>query len=123
MCSIVLGALGYRWYSGLGVRAHAAGGCPAAQTATSAQQRSLEYVDNKLALALTAFGTERHQQAVIGLFQAKTAVEFTLGTEANEVDAVPSADDSRCVRGSDPDWYRNRLCARKFVGGLVKCNI
>ncbi len=34
-----------------------------------------------LTTALTSFGTEHHQQAVIALFQAKTAVELTLGTE------------------------------------------
>ncbi len=52
-----------------------------AEPTTSDLQRSVEYVDNKLAVALKSFGTERHQQAVIALFQAKTAVELTLGTE------------------------------------------
>lgn len=44
-------------------------------------QRSVQYVDRKLSLALTSFGTEHHQQAVIALLQAKTAAELTLGTE------------------------------------------
>lgn len=81
VCSITLGALGHRWYSGLGTQQAQPVDAPAAEPATSDLQRSVEYVDKKLAVALTAFGTERHQQAVIALFQAKTAVELTLGTE------------------------------------------
>jgi hypothetical protein len=93
VCSIALGALGHRWYSGLGDQRteHAA-----AEPSTSDLQRSVEYVDKKLAVALTSFGTERHQQAVIALFQAKTAVELTLGTEqdsANYVDVPLPAED------------------------------
>jgi hypothetical protein len=100
VCSILLGALGQRWYSRLAGR-------PAAHPVTSAEpapselQRSVEYVDQKLAVALTTFGTERHQQAVIALFQAKTAVELTLGTEKAAVDhrlEVPLLDD----QGSRP---------------------
>jgi hypothetical protein len=80
VCSIVLGGLGHRWYSRIDAQpAHS--DTPAAEPATSELQRSVEYVDKKLAVALTSFGTERHQQAVIALFQAKTAVELTLGTE------------------------------------------
>ncbi|WP_347133203.1 hypothetical protein [Mycobacterium sp. DL] len=82
VCSVTLGALGHRWYSGLAAEQQArrtdAG---PAEPPTSDLQRSVEYVDNKLAVALKSFGTERHQQAVIALFQAKTAVELTLGTE------------------------------------------
>jgi len=79
VCAATLGVLGQRWYSGLGDQ-------PARQSSEeiAAQpdlQRSVEYVDKKLAVALTAMGTERHQQAVISLFQAKTALELTLGTE------------------------------------------
>ncbi|WP_235624177.1 hypothetical protein [Mycolicibacterium goodii] len=79
VCAATLGVLGQRWYSGLRDQ-------PARQTsgqaaAPSDLQRSVEYVDKKLAVALTAMGTERHQQAVISLFQAKTALELTLGTE------------------------------------------
>lgn len=79
LCSMTLGVLGHRWYSG-------AGGRPVPQAADAAVessdlQRSVEYVDKKLAVALTSMGTERHQQAVISLFQAKTALELTLGAE------------------------------------------
>ncbi|MFW0152313.1 hypothetical protein ACNUDN_21210 [Mycobacterium sp. smrl_JER01] len=100
VCSAVLGALGYRWYSGLGIeqseqseqseRAEPGrdSGRDSGRTdsrpvrpADSDLQRSVQYVDRKLAVALTSFGTEHHQQAVIALFQAKTAVELTLGTE------------------------------------------
>ena len=42
------------------------------------------YVDRKLTLALNSLGSERHQQAVIALFQAKTAVELALGTEQDD---------------------------------------
>lgn len=91
--AIILGALGQRWYGGVGT--------PQAShetaTAPSELQRSVEYVDKKLAVALTTFGTERHQQAVIALFQAKTAVELTLGTEQDTTQLVGVAlpDESR----------------------------
>ena len=82
VCSIVVGALGHRWYTRhdeerTDVRASAAG--------ESELQRSVLYVDKKLTLALNSFGSERHQQAVIALFQAKTAVELALGTEQETV--------------------------------------
>lgn len=81
VCAGVLGALGHRWYSRLGAEpAQRADARPAAP-ADSELQKSVQYVDRKLTLALTSFGTEHHQQAVIALFQAKTAVELTLGTE------------------------------------------
>lgn len=89
VCSITLGALGHRWYSGLGNQQTQPADIPAAEPVTSDLQRSVEYVDKKLAVALTALGTDRHQQAVIALFQAKTAVELTLGTEQ---DAAPYGD-------------------------------
>jgi hypothetical protein len=79
LCAAILGALGHRWYSGLGVEA--ARRMQPARPATSDLQRSVQYVDAKLGQALNSFGTEHHQQAVIALFQAKTAVELTLGTE------------------------------------------
>lgn len=94
VCSAVLGGLGYRWYSGLGMeqseRAEPGrdSGRDSGRTdsrpvrpSDSDLQRSVQYVDRKLAVALTSFGTEHHQQAVIALFQAKTAAELTLGTE------------------------------------------
>ncbi|WP_099244369.1 hypothetical protein [Mycobacterium sp. shizuoka-1] len=76
LCAGVLGALGHRWYSGLGD-----GPAQPSRPATSELERSVHYVDKKLAVALASFGTDQHQQAVIALFQAKTAVELTLGTE------------------------------------------
>ena len=81
VCAAVLGALGYRWYSGLGIHAAVASQSRPIQPAKSDLERSVYYVDRKLALALTSLGTDHHQQAVIALFQAKTAVELTLGTE------------------------------------------
>ena len=80
VCSVTLGVLGHRWYSGLGDRqVHTDAG--ETKAGRPELQRSVQYVDNKLALALSSLGTERHQQAVIALFQAKTAVELALGTE------------------------------------------
>ncbi|MBU8818807.1 hypothetical protein EB74_02640 [Mycobacterium sp. SWH-M5] len=78
VCAMTLGALGHRWYSGLGGQPAQTSG---AAVESSDLQRSVEYVDKKLAVALTSIGTERHQQALISLFQAKTALELTLGTE------------------------------------------
>jgi hypothetical protein len=80
VCAMVLGALGHRWYSGLAEKSDETPAVPVAP-APSDLQRSVEYVDRKLAVALTSIGTERHQQALIAMFQAKTAVELTLGTE------------------------------------------
>lgn len=93
ICAAILGALGHRWYSGLGTptsQAHSA------EPSESDLLRSVHYVDRKLTTALTSFGTEHHQQAVIALFQAKTAVELTLGTEddtANYADLTLRPDD------------------------------
>ncbi len=42
-------------------------------------EHTLDYVDGKLTAALTQFGTERHNEAVIGMFQAKAATELYLG--------------------------------------------
>lgn len=86
VCAAILGALGQRWYTGL-AGAPTQSGLQPARPAASDLQRSVEYVDKKLALALTSFGTDHHQQAVIALFQAKTAVELTLGTEQDTPDA------------------------------------
>lgn len=81
VCASILGALGHRWYSGLGLEVRPGADTQPAEPVASDLHRSVEYVDKKLALALTSFGTDHHQQAVIALFQAKTAVELTLGTE------------------------------------------
>ena len=77
VCSITLGALGHRWFSR----------SPAEPAVTESDlSRSVVYVDRKLTLALNSLGSERHQQAVIALFQAKTAVELALGTERDDAD-------------------------------------
>ncbi|AQT82591.1 hypothetical protein B1R94_05745 [Mycolicibacterium litorale] len=91
VCAAILGALGQRWFSGI-VGAPAQTGLHPAQPASSDLHRSMEYVDKKLAVALTSFGTDHHQQAVIALFQAKTAVELTLGTEQDTQDGPGFAD-------------------------------
>lgn len=77
VCAIALGALGHRWFNRSPV-------APAA--VESDLSRSVVYVDRKLTLALNSLGSERHQQAVIALFQAKTAVELALGTEQDDAD-------------------------------------
>ncbi|MCV7387652.1 hypothetical protein H5P34_06285 [Mycobacterium porcinum] len=118
VCSFALGALAHRWYSGLGVQ-------PVPQVegqgaSTPELQRSVEYVDKKLAVALNAFGAERQQHAMIALFQAKTAVELTLGTEQDEathIDALLAVDGHdarpRIRAGSAPKSLResNSLAA------------
>ncbi len=94
LCSITLGALGHRWYSAVNGQPSARVESPAVGVSTPDLQRSIEYVDKKLTLALNAFGAERQQHAMIALFQAKTAVELTLGTEQDTAfDAVLSVDD------------------------------
>lgn len=94
VCASILGALGHRWFVGsrTAVQPHAMGSVDAS---AAALQRSVHYVDNKLALALTSMGTDHHQQAVVALFQAKTAVELTLGTEQDSpnYDVALRADD------------------------------
>lgn len=96
VCSMILGALGHRWYSGLGDQHQPGAVGQAGEIPVSDLQRSVEYVDKKLTFALSSFGAERHQHAMIALFQAKTAVELTLGTEpdaAGSVEALLSVDD------------------------------
>ncbi len=94
VCASILGALGHRGLVGsrTAVQPHAMG---SADASTAALQRSVHYVDNKLALALTSMGTDHHQQAVVALLQAKTAVELTLGTEQDSpnYDVALRADD------------------------------
>lgn len=81
VCAGILGAFGHRWYSGLDEGSARRTDPRAAEPTDADLQRSVQYVERKLSLALTSFGTEHHQQAVIALLQAKTAVELTLGTE------------------------------------------
>ncbi|KHO25533.1 hypothetical protein QQ44_14490 [Mycolicibacterium setense] len=95
VCSIALGALGHRWYTELGERPVARADNPMPRTSMPDLQRSVEYVDTKLQVALNAFAAERQQHAMIALFQAKTAVELTLGTEqdaVNHIDALVSVE-------------------------------
>lgn len=93
VASSVLGALAHGWYSR--VTAQPRTSTDAIDPSASELRRSVDYVDNKLALALTSLGTDRHQQAVVALFQAKTAVELTLGTEreSQSYDVALRADD------------------------------
>ena len=86
VCAITLGALGYRWFGQPGDSEHSA-------PSESDLQRSVEYIDTKLTLALNAFGTDHHQSAMIALFQAKTAIELTLGTEQTPVESLLSIED------------------------------
>ncbi|CQD18804.1 hypothetical protein BN970_04192 [Mycolicibacterium conceptionense] len=120
VCSFTLGVLGHRWYTGLDTQPAAGVEQSAAGPSTPELQRSVEYVDKKLAIALTAFGAERQQHAMIALFQAKTAVELTLGTErdeTNHIDALLSVESHeprpRIRAGSAPKSLResNSLAA------------
>jgi hypothetical protein len=52
-------------------------------------EHTLDYIDAKLTTALTQFGTDRHTEAVIGMFQAKAATELYLGT-AHGPERTPS---------------------------------
>ena len=57
-------------------------------------EHTLDYVDTKLTTALTQFGTERHNEAVIGMFQAKAATELYLGTGSRpDRSSAPDSDD------------------------------
>lgn len=112
LCSVTLGVLGQRWYLGLDGRPAPRAEAPAVQT--SDLQRSMEYVDKKLTLALNAFGAERQQHAMIALFQAKTAAELTLGTEQDatgHVDALLAVENHdarpRIRAGSAPKSLRD----------------
>ena len=84
VCSIALGALGHRWLGRSGNEQTVRADDRRIEPATSDLSRSIVYVDKKLTVALNSLGSERHQQAVIALFQAKTAVELALGTEQDE---------------------------------------
>jgi hypothetical protein len=59
---------------------------PNSTSPTADLARSIEYVDSKLAFALNALGTDRQQQAVIALIQAKTATELSFGTVHDSVE-------------------------------------
>ncbi|MBO0679421.1 hypothetical protein JRC04_18320 [Mycolicibacterium sp. S2-37] len=97
VCSIAVGALGHRWYYGQGHDSPRRSIAPQSDTDLT---RSVAYIDKKLTLALNTFGSERHQQGVIALFQAKTAAELALGTDQ---DSPSSAGDPALA-----DEYRLR---------------
>ena len=48
LCSVSLGVLGHRWYSGLGTQSAPSAAVPAVAAPVSDLQRSIEYVDKKL---------------------------------------------------------------------------
>ena len=77
--ALAFGVFANRWYSGLVDDRQNRNGVQDAGDSRTDLERSVEYVDAKLAFALTAFGTERHQQAVVALIQAKTATELSFG--------------------------------------------
>ncbi|MGK2866345.1 MAG: hypothetical protein ACSLFA_06820 [Mycobacterium sp.] len=84
VCSVALGALGHRWLGRSGSEQTVRTDDRRPEPTTADLSRSIVYVDKKLTVALNSLGSERHQQAVIALFQAKTAVELALGTEQDE---------------------------------------
>lgn len=90
VCSVAFGVLAHRWVSRNGEDV-----APRADVRGDDElARSVAYVDKKLTLALNAFGTERHQQAVLALVQAKTAVELALGSDGDS-GAPVAVDDLR----------------------------
>lgn len=76
--SLALGVVAHKWYAGL--RQDHGTDTDSAPRSTGEIERSVEFVDTKLAYALNSLGTERHQQAVIALIQAKTATELYMAT-------------------------------------------
>ncbi len=101
VCASILGALGHRWYIGQGAATAQPSHTHTAEPTISELERTVHYVDKKLALALTSFGTDHHQQAMIALFQAKTAVELTLGTE-QDVPSFPETPSAATEPGPRP---------------------
>lgn len=109
ICSITLGALGHRWFAGAGAEPES--GSRVSRAETAELERSMVYADKKLSMALNSLGSDRHQHAVIALFQAKTAVELALGTEN---------DDDRQAAPIPVDAYRVR--PRIQAGSLTKAD-
>jgi hypothetical protein len=91
--SVAFGAIAHRTYGGAGgeraPRKDIKKNASKTTGATADLQRSVEYVDSKLAFALNALGTERQQQAVIALIQAKTATELSFTTATESVESGP----------------------------------
>lgn len=80
--SITVGALGHRWFARADAELRAQPGVThRAHREPAELERAMVYADRKLSSALNSLGSDRHQHAVIALFQAKTAVELALGTE------------------------------------------
>lgn len=107
--AVAFGVVAHRWYSGLGDRTRSGSHAPA--HSASELERSVEYADAKLAFALSAFGTERHQQAVVALIQAKTATELSFGAAQESVGYRPRP------RIRDGGVTKAPLCERVSVPG------
>lgn len=86
--SLGFGVVAHRRYGGVGEERGPGGDVQNVVHSRQDLERSIEYVDGKLAFALNGFGTERHQQAMIALIQAKTATELSLG-DAQRCGAQP----------------------------------
>ena len=117
-CCVVLGVLGHRWFSSHGSAASSAAAPQTTVPGAADLERSVTYVDKKLTVALNSLGSDRHQQAVIALFQAKTAVELALGTEQDPEtrDDAPVHVDAqrlrpRIQRGPNPSLSQNSSLA------------
>ncbi|MGV0836150.1 hypothetical protein [Mycolicibacterium thermoresistibile] len=85
--SAMLGALAMR--SVVARRAEQAVREDARQDAAEVRQleHTLDYIDSKLDAALTQFGSDRHNDAVVAMFQAKAATELYRGGAGSRQDA------------------------------------
>ncbi len=94
--SAAIGAVAVRAVDGARIK-------PAAGEDARTVERTLHYVDAKLSTAIGQFGTERHNDAVIALFQAKAVTELCLGSEQSEplVADVPKPTQLRRAEHSD----------------------
>lgn len=84
--SIAFGVVAHRWFTGFSESVPQRQRMETPASSTPDLRRSVEYVDGKLALALSALGTERHQEAVVALIQAKTATELSFGPTPESVE-------------------------------------
>ncbi len=80
--SRAFGVVAHRWYTGLGEERGLRKDVKNATTTALDLPRSVEHVDGKLAFALSAFGTERHQAPAPGLQQALARTVRESGFEA-----------------------------------------
>ncbi|MCZ8377638.1 hypothetical protein O6P37_02055 [Mycobacterium sp. CPCC 205372] len=81
VCSVAFGALARGWVGRNGDVGAPRTDARDVDAAAAEIARSIAYVDKKLTVALGAIGTDRHQQAVIALVQAKTATDLALGED------------------------------------------